>query len=84
MFCFQKTFTHLLGKGNCYHYLIAGGDQYVVYRDLTVSVFLCCSVLLRSSEAPEDDYQQGIEDLKKVLIEIAFALCIPTNNCDFL
>ena len=31
---------------------------------------ICCSVLLRSSEAPEDDYKQGIEDLKEVLLKL--------------
>ena len=35
-------------------------------------------VLLQSSEAPEDDYRQGIDDLKKVRINLnsyAIAYC---------
>ncbi|XP_065890645.1 glucokinase regulatory protein-like [Dysidea avara] len=50
-FAIATKFTKLLGRSGCYHYLVAGGDR----------------VLLRSHEAPEDDYQKGIEDLKEIV-----------------
>ena len=42
---------------------------------IDMSCVLCYRVLLRSSEAPEDDYQQGIDDLKQVLNFINECVC---------